>query len=321
MAGIYKSYINEYIDFKKSLGFKYKTEEGIFNNFDQFTIKRNEKNVGITRELAEAWRNLNPNESCSYKYHRCICINQLASYLSKLGVKSHILRLPVNKPNFVPYIFSNSEMAALFNSCDNVRANKKRMDTAVIILPCLIRLLYGTGLRISEALALKNDDVRLSDNYLVIRDSKNGKERMIPISQSLSDVLQEYCKQKSLLPLLKEVCDHFFTTLDGRACNTDHVRKWFKKILWTAKIHLRNSGPRLHDLRHTFSVHALAKMAEDEIDLYCSLPILSSYLGHQSLEATNGYVRLTAEMYPGLLKDVDFVCLNVFPKTEFYAAN
>ena len=78
---------------------------------------------------------------------------------------------------------------------------------------------------------------------------------------------------------------------------------------------------RLDFLRHTFSVHSLAMMAESGVDLYCSLPILSTYLGHQSLEATNGYVRLTSEMYPGLLRDADMVCLNVFPNTDEYEAN
>jgi hypothetical protein len=57
-------------------------------------------------------------------------------------------------------------------------------------------------------------------------------------------------------------------------------------------------------------------MAESGMDMYCSLPILSTYLGHQSLQATNSYVRLTAETYPELLKDVDTFCLNVFPKIE-----
>lgn len=195
------------------------------------------------------------------------------------------------------------------------------MDSAIIILPALIRLLYGTGLRISEALSLKDKDVNPPDKYIIVRDSKNGKERMIPISASLSRVLIEYHKYKSLLPLSGKASHNFFITLSGGDCNTDHVRKWFKKMLWSAGISLHNRGPRLHDLRHTFSVHALAMMAEADIDLYCSLPILSCYLGHQSLEATNCYVRLTAEIYPGLLKDVDFICLNVFPKTEIYATH
>ena len=62
-------------------------------------------------------------------------------------------------------------------------------------------------------------------------------------------------------------------------------------------------------------------MAESGVDLYTSLPILSTYLGHQSLGATNGYVRLTATMYPDLLKDVDMICLNVFPNIENYETN
>lgn len=70
------------------------------------------------------------------------------------------------------------------------------MDTALIILPALIRLLYATGLRINEALSLTEKDVNTTDHYLIVRDSKNGKERMIPISPSLSAVLKEYYQHK-----------------------------------------------------------------------------------------------------------------------------
>lgn len=83
----------------------------------------------------------------------------------------------------------------------------------------------------------------------------------------------------------------------------------------------RNRLPRVHDLRHTFAVSSLASMAEAGIDLYVSLPVLSTYLGHQSLEGTNHYVRLTAMMYPELLKDVNTVCLDVFPKYKNYEAD
>ena len=87
------------------------------------------------------------------------------------------------------------------------------MDTAIIILPALLRILYGTGLRISEALSLKNKDINLDDNYLIVRDSKNGKERMIPISTSLSEVFKEYVKYRNLMPLSVLNEDRFFITL------------------------------------------------------------------------------------------------------------
>src|SRR5699024_1593482 len=110
---------------------------------------------------------------------------------------------------------------------------KKRMDSLIIILPALIRLLYGTGLRISEALALKVKDVNLGDDYLVVRDSKNGKERVVPISVSLSAVLKEYLKYRDLLPFKGE---YFFITLSGCRCSTDRAYRWFRKILAKASI-------------------------------------------------------------------------------------
>lgn len=312
--GIYAPYIKQLIDLKRGLGFKYFTEETIFFIFDRFTVQREESIVGVTRDLANAWYKLRPNESDSYKYHRCTCLNQLASFLSDIGIRSYVAPLPVNKSTFNPYIFSKTEIANVFDFCDATANNKKRMDSGIICFPTLIRLLYATGLRISEALALRNTDVNLTDKYLVVKVGKNGKERLIPISESLSEVCNEYVCYRDLMPLGKLKSDYFFITLSGRACKTDYVRKRFKKLLWNAGISRNDQGPRLHDLRHTFSVHSLAMMAESGLDLYCSLPILSTYLGHQSLHATNSYVRLTSDMYPNLLKEVDSIYLNVFPK-------
>jgi integrase/recombinase XerD len=123
--GIYAPYIKEYIEFKRSLGFKYDTEAKMFHFFDRFTIMRDEKIIGITKDLAVDWCNLNPNESGSYKYHRCVCLNQLASYLCKIGFPSYIMQLPANKNTFTPYIFSRNQIADLFKAADIVTGKKK----------------------------------------------------------------------------------------------------------------------------------------------------------------------------------------------------
>jgi integrase len=186
----------------------------------------------------------------------------------------------------------------------------------------LLRLLYATGIRIGEALNLKDEEVNLNENYLRVKDSKNGKERIIPISKSLVSVCEEYLKYRSHLPLGKIKSGYFFVSLNGNKCGQS-VRSWFKRCLEKADVPdiKGNQIPRIHDLRHTFAVTALANMAESGIDLYASLPVLSNYLGHQSLEATNHYVRLTANIYPDLIKKVDMVCLDVFPKISNYESD
>ena len=78
---------------------------------------------------------------------------------------------------------------------------------------------------------------------------------------------------------------------------------------------------RLHDLRHAFSVHSFVAMAESGLDLYYSLPLLSEYLGHQSLEATDKYVRLTSDMYPKLLSNVNTICSYAFPEVKVHEAD
>jgi integrase len=181
-------------------------------------------------------------------------------------------------------------------------------------IPALIRMLYCTGIRIGEAIALRDGDVHLDEGYLLVRDSKNGKQRIIPISESLVYVCREYLGYRNLFPSGITRSGYFFIKTNGRKCG-QAVRVWFKKCLDRAGI---PNFARLHDLRHTFAVTSLAHMAESGIDLYASLPILSSYLGHQSIGATNHYVRLTANMYPDLINDMDTICLDVFPKFKNY---
>lgn len=82
-------------------------------------------------------------------------------------------------------------MYSIFAVCDKFPLNTD-MRSTVAVLPALIRFLYGTGVRINEALAHKAKDVNLEDNTCIVRESKNGKERMIALSASLSDVCRQY---------------------------------------------------------------------------------------------------------------------------------
>ena len=321
--GVYAPYIKQFIDLKRSLGFKYVAEEYIYRRFDQFTIERGETEIGISKELADKWCERWNNESDSSRINRCLCISQLSSYLCKLGIRSYIPRIPRNKSTFTPYIFSKKEITAIFNTADSLVAPKRIMNSIIFIVPTLIRLLYGSGLRVGEALSLSNKDFNLRENYIIVKDSKNGTERMIPISESLSAVCQDYINYRKKLPVPQSENSPFFTSLNGSACMQHTFYRYFRIVLKAAGIpYIGNChGPRIHDLRHSFAVASLVKMAESGVDLYTSLPVLSTYLGHKSLSSTNTYVRLTAEMYPRLLKDVDMVCLNVFPNVKNYATN
>jgi len=322
--GIYADHIEQFVSFKRSLGYKYLVEEKMFAKFDQFTIELGETSVGLSKELSDRWFAKMGNESDSYRYARCVCINQLSSYLCNINIRSFVARLPKQRNSFVPYVFSKTEMVNIFNACDELATKRLKMDSSVFSIPLLIRFLYGTGLRINEALVLRNKDFNLIDNYIVVKDSKNGLERTVPLSGSLAIACQTYLEYRDQLPIDTSDDSLFFVTLNGASCKWSSVYRWFRKILMQSEIAFVggthcHSGPRIHDIRHTTACHALARMVDEGMDLYCSLPIMSTFLGHQSLKATDMYVRLTAEMYPDLLKNADLLCLNVFPSLEYEA--
>lgn len=315
--GIYASLLHEFIDLKQSLGFKYNTERKIFLLFDKLTIKQKESKLGISRDLADIWSIKRENESVAYCYKRCITLNQFSLHLNRIGIESSMSRSPKPKKNFTPHIYTQQELNSIFDVCDNLECNLITRDSLYIVMPSLVRFLFGTGVRIGEALDLKVDDIDLMHNYLTLRDTKNGKERLLPFSESLAVVLRQYKEHRDRL-ISQKKGGFFFRTLRGRKCNPGQIYKVFRKILDKARIPFKGChyGPRVHDLRHTFAVKSLASMIDNGMDIYCTLPILSTYLGHQSLEATNQYVRLTAELHPGLIRNYEDLFINVFPSIE-----
>lgn len=312
---VYSSFISQYIAFKRSLGYKYTQAEFRFRVFDRFAVKEKCEQVGLTKDLFEKWMEPIPNEKESNRYRRVNELINFSRYLNDLGIASYCPRnIPHIRSGFSPYIFTHDEISRFFAACDE-NLNWGRYPTEfVYTTPALFRLLYGTGLRISEALHLETEDVHLDDNYLLLRNTKNNTERMVPFSSSVEAALRQYSdyKEKIFGPKTK----YFFANAGDSCWSKGTAYEQFRRILVRAQIPHTEKGPRLHDFRHTFAVHTLAEMSSQGLDLYYSLPILSKYLGHASLEATDHYVRLTAEMYPELLQQANQLCAYVFPEVS-----
>lgn len=314
--GIYAGLIAQYVEYKRSLGFKMEDIEERLRRFDQLATRRHETAIGITKGLSDAWSEPFPMESNCNRYSRISMLRGFSAYLQLLGYKSYIPKLPRYRSTFTPHIFTRQEMAAIFRECDRLQLHRHYMYSAKCAMPTLIRLLYGTGVRIGEALNLEHEDVNLTDGYLVLHECKNGQERIVSLSLSLREVCKDYVAYKESAGLIIEPYKPFFTAPDGTPCKSCTIYELFRMVLQRAGIPHggRGKGARLHDLRHTFCVNALVQMSETGQDLYHSMPVLMTYIGHQSLEATNRYVRLTEEMYPNLLQKVDEAYRYVFPE-------
>lgn len=315
---IYATHIENYIEYKRNLGFTLRDVEYVFVQFDRLALQREEKIVGITKELSDAWCSKRPNETDGTRYNRVSNLSLFARYLCNMGYVSYIPEIPKFKTSFIPYIFTKNEIGRLLTASDNYGANRTIRSSLSLMAPTLFRVLYGTGLRIEEAIKLLDKDVHLEEKYIIIRQSKNGTERIVPLSESVVKACEEYRILRKERIDTPKGCDLFFIKNDNTSCSQGAAYRAFRDILRIAGIPHggKGSGPRLHDLRHTFACHSLHQMISMGMDLYQAMPLLSTYLGHRSIESTEKYVRLTAELHPGLLKDIEDVCKFVFPRLK-----
>jgi integrase len=315
--GIYADLIRQYVEYKRSLGFKMENTERCLRRFDTLTIDRKEIEIGISKDLFEAWISASPTEES--RSNRCQRIKHLrgfSAFLQLKGYNSYMPKLPKCQSRFTPYIYTKQEMQSIFMECDKLFVSHKHVYSQACVMSTLIRILYATGMRISEAIKIKNRDIDLDAGYIVLRECKNGQDRVLPVSSSLKEVCKDYVlyKQSQGISTAKE--DFFFIARARKPCFGGTIYRIFRTILFRSGISHggRGKGPRLHDFRHTFCVNALVKMSESGQDLYYSMPILMTYVGHQSIKSTNQYVRLTVDMYPNLLKKVDGTYKYIFPE-------
>lgn len=315
---VFAPHISDFISFKRSLGYKYQEEERILHTFDRFILDQSHTSVVLTKELSDKWADGHHNEAEVTIYSKVKVVKQLAEYMLDQGIKTYVPQLPRYPGNtFIPHIYSHEEINAMFQACDNLRMKCRNVYSCILIMPCLLRLLYGTGIRISEALSLQNKDINISGKYLNLKDTKNGKDRLVPMSDSLTTVCKDYLAHRDKLPVneLNRQNGPFLVSLNGGVCKHAAVHRWFRKVLEMAGIPFTGDrkGPRIHDIRHTFACHSFLKLSDEGVDLYCSWPYLSTYLGHQSLESTEQYIRLTSQMYPKLLRDTDGLYVDILP--------
>lgn len=205
-------------------------------------------------------------------------------------------RVPKPAQAFAPHIYSHDELRRLLKAsaaCDNPHSSIEPETCRTLIL-----VLYGAGLRISEALALTLADVDLSARILFIHTSKFYRTRLVPLGPDLARALKVYTARRAMQHPSGPECP-FFASRTGSPLTRRAVEHTFSRLRLRAGV-LRHDGaryqPRLHDLRHAFTVHRLIAWYRQGADVQRLLPQLATYLGHVHLAATQRYLTMTPEL-------------------------
>jgi len=313
-TGPFKDYCHQYMNYKRGLGFKFGESSLYLLRFmDDYFKQYYLSSIVLTKSMVEDFVSHRDKESEKTQHMRMSLIRQFALFMNRRGFSFYVYPnqlIPIDK-TFTPYIFTHGEIKRITNVVDSLPYTPHSRYYH-LVYPMLFRMLYGCGLRIGEALSLKKTEVNLMNGILTITKAKLGKSRLVPMSRSLTD----YCKNY-VVNMGFDMCSegYFYPSRDAGRYHRTPVYVKLKQCMKIAGVLSEGSvGPRVHDIRHTYAVHALEKMINDGQDVYCTLPILSTYLGHSGIESTEKYLRLTEEAYGRVIDTVAPLYTGVFPE-------
>ena len=283
--------VDSYLEVRRAAGFQLRVTEYLLRNFASTATERGEEHVRTVTAIE--WAAQAP--SVRQRNRRLRALIQFARHVHAEDDRhdvppDDVFAAPRHRR--LPHIFTAVEV-------DQILDEAGRLGPVGSLRPHTYRTLFGLlaacGLRISETLALRIDDV--TANGLIIRETKFRKSRLVPMHDSTERAVQGYIERR--LRVAGDV-EHVFVSMRRRPLAYPTVVSTFLAV--TRKLGIRGApgvpGPRLHDLRHTFAVRSLEACPHDEVGSH--MIALSTYLGHAKLADTYWYLQATPLLMTGI---------------------
>jgi integrase len=290
------SEVDRYIALRRTLGYKLVKAARHLHAFARFATERGDEHIRTNTALAWITR---AGWTGGARERRWSDLVRFAHFLHAEDACHEVPPsglFTIRKTRPAPYIYAPNEIARILDAAGDLRLQRPNPLRRPLYVT-MFGLIAATGLRVSEAIALRLDDV-WPDGVLHIRETKFCKSRLVPLHPTVKDALDRY------LALRRRVageCDYLFPSVQHRALCPSTVNYTFGHLLRRAGIARdRAKRPRIHDLRHTFATRVLEQCGAERREIARHFVALSTYLGHVDIKQTYWYLEAT----PELLSDI-----------------
>lgn len=284
--------IDRYITLRRSLGYKLVRAERHLRAFASFATDRGETHIRTIS--AVSWLDTVVSTPGA-RARRLTNVILLARFLFAEDPRHEIPRADVKRSSQkrpIPYIYTPDEIGRILNAAGALRYQKPNPLRRQLYV-MLFGLIAATGLRISEALALRLDDIQ-AGGVLHIRETKFRKSRLVPLHATVIEALEGYLEARRQRA---GESDWLFPSVEHREIYPTTVNYTFRCILRRAGIAPeRRPQPRIHDLRHTFATRVLQQCGAGRGEVARHFVALSTYLGHVNIRGTYWYLEATPEL-------------------------
>jgi len=289
--------VERYTTLQRTLGYKFDDQVHSLKRFAEYAMAHGDEYVRVERVLAWA------SAQTPSAPQRCTLVARVRRFAIAMHAEDPRHEIPprdcvgrATAARKSPHIYTVDEVDRIMRAAHQM---PPKGFIAPLTLVTLLGLLTSTGLRISEALALQCSDI--TDDGLLVRKSKNNQSRLIPLHETTQAALGRYLSERAHRPVYTPAV---FVSSDGQALRYPAVSATFHRLL--ARIGLRpkfpRSGPRIHDLRHTFAVRSLEQCLQDRQAVAQHMVALSTYLGHANVSNTYWYLEATPTIMSGIAK-------------------
>ena len=289
--------VESYLTVRRACGFELKSQGNLLRSFAIYSEDKGKQHV--CSEVAIEWAGL--AHSIHQRARRLGDVIRFARYI-RVENQAHELPQAVfgseKRTRPTPYIFSQGNIQRLVQAASQSGYRTLRRKT----YSTLFALLACTGLRVSEAIRLRVEDI--TPDGLIIRRSKFRKSRLIPLHSTAVVGLESYLKHRRPYAPFD---DHVFISLRRKPLRIRDVETAFQTAVNKAGLQQRVAGkprPTPHSLRHTFAVRALETCPDNRDHITKHILALSTYLGHTHVSYTYWYLEAT----PDLMRNIAERC-------------
>jgi integrase len=293
------SVISRYLALKETLGRGYVKERAILTHLDaHLAASRSE----LTPDAFTSWCHTGEHLASGGRRNRMrIVRNPLCLYRRRTGptcfVPDSSQFPPLHQP-LQPYIFTENEIARLVRAADRLTPLPRTPLRREVFRSAIV-LLYTTGLRRGELLGLTVGDYDPHEQVLLVRASKFHKSRLLPLGSDGTQELNAYLEARSghRLPTSSETPLISSLYRGESAYSGVGFGRVMKRLLLDIEIRTPAGRlPRIHDIRHTFTVHALLRWYRAGVDVQAKLPFLAAYMGHVDIISTQYYLQFVEDL-------------------------
>jgi integrase len=284
--------VADYVALRNGLGHQLADAARLLPRFAAWLEQTGQSTITVSAALAWAQQPASPGTVIWS--HRMTAVRGFARYMAGIDPATEVPPaglLPARWHWSPPYIYTREEVTTLLAAAGSMRSPLRAATYRT-----LFGLLAATGMRVGEAVRLDMADVDWDAGVLLIRQSKFGKSRNIPVLPDTLAVLRTHLERRGEYKP-RPGTTSLLVSLTGRRLIYESVHEVFAGL--RADIGLgagSTRAPRIHDLRHTFAVRTLLDWYRDGADVATRLPWLSTYLGHHDPRSTYWYLSAAPEL-------------------------